>query len=43
MIDKLMDGLYVTAFGMIGVFVVLILFFFMIKLLTKIFPYKQEE
>lgn len=36
-------GIVVTIFGMLGVFVVLIVFYFMIRLLTKILPYKSEE
>lgn len=40
---KMGQGIFVTIFGMLGVFLVLILFFFMIKLLTKLFPYKQED
>jgi Na+-transporting methylmalonyl-CoA/oxaloacetate decarboxylase gamma subunit len=40
---KMQHGIFVTIFGMAGVFVVLIIFFFLIRLLTKIFPYKQEE
>lgn len=40
---KIEHGIFVTIFGMTGVFIVLIIFFFLIKLLTKIFPYKQEE
>lgn len=40
---KLEQGIFVTIFGMFGVFLVLILFYFIIRLLTKILPYKQEE
>jgi hypothetical protein len=29
--------------GMLGVFLVLIVFYFLIKLITKLFPYKSEE
>ena len=36
-------GLLVTLGGMLGVFTVLIVFFFIIKLLIKVFPYKPEE
>jgi|GEM_PF-1156560 len=43
MLEKLTNGLWVTLGGMLGVFIVLILFFFIIKLLIKIFPYKPEE
>lgn len=43
MLEKLTNGLWVTLGGMLGVFVVLILFFFLIKLFTKIFPYKPED
>jgi len=36
-------GIVVTIFGMLGVFIVLILFYLMIRLLIKLLPYKQEE
>lgn len=36
-------GIVVTIFGLLGVFAVLILFYLMIRLLTKLLPYKQEE
>ncbi|WP_236860098.1 OadG family protein [Candidatus Formimonas warabiya] len=35
-------GLEVMGMGLAGVFVVLILFYFMIKLLIKVFPPKEE-
>lgn len=35
-------GLEVMLFGLTGVFLVLIFFYFMIKLLIKIFPSKEE-
>lgn len=40
---KIEQGIFVTIGGMLGVFLVLILFYFLIKLLTKLFPYKLEE
>lgn len=43
MIENLQNGLWVTLGGMLGVFIVLIIFFFLIKLFIKIFPYKTEE
>ncbi len=36
-------GLFVTLIGMLGVFFVLILFYFVIKGFQKLFPYKPEE
>ncbi|MFA6308653.1 MAG: OadG family protein [Clostridia bacterium] len=33
-------GLFVMAIGIAGVFLVLIIFYFLIKILTKIFPSK---
>lgn len=36
-------GIVVTLGGMLGVFLVLIMFFFIIKLFMAIFPYKPEE
>mgnify|MGYP000862973808 CR=1 FL=1 len=41
--SKYEQGLFVTIFGIAGVFIVLILFYFMIRLLTKVLPYKNEE
>ncbi|NTV89179.1 MAG: OadG family protein [Clostridiales bacterium] len=35
-------GLLVTLIGMLGVFIVLIIFYFMIGLMQKIFPAKPE-
>lgn len=35
-------GVELMMYGLTGVFVVLIMFFFVIKLLLKIFPYKEE-
>jgi Oxaloacetate decarboxylase, gamma chain. len=35
-------GLIVTIGGMLGVFIVLIIFYFMIKLFSRLFPYKPE-
>ncbi|WP_148137135.1 OadG-related small transporter subunit [Candidatus Formimonas warabiya] len=37
------SGLEVMALGLAGVFAVLILFYFMIKLLIKAFPPKEES
>jgi len=36
-------GVFVMIFGMVGVFFVLVLFFFMIKVIIKLFPYKEKE
>jgi Na+-transporting methylmalonyl-CoA/oxaloacetate decarboxylase gamma subunit len=36
-------GLFVTIGGMLGVFLVLILFYLMIRLMVKLFPYKPES
>ena len=36
-------GLELMLYGLAGVFVVLILFFVVIKLLVAIFPYKEEK
>ncbi|MBP7175946.1 MAG: OadG family protein [Thermoclostridium sp.] len=36
-------GLQLMAYGLAGVFVVLILFYFMIMLMMKIFPYRAEN
>ncbi len=41
--NELKLGLELMLYGLIGVFVVLILFFFVIKLLTTVFPYKEEK
>ena len=35
-------GLIVTIGGMLGVFIVLILFYFLIRLMKRLFPYKPE-
>ncbi len=35
-----LDGLELMAFGMIGIFLVLIIIFFSIKILLKVFPPK---
>ncbi len=49
MLDTLINGsdfgkgLFVTIIGMLGVFFVLIVFYLIIRLFTKIFPYKPEE
>jgi Na+-transporting methylmalonyl-CoA/oxaloacetate decarboxylase gamma subunit len=36
-------GLELMGYGLAGVFIVLILFFIVIKMLIKIFPYKEEQ
>ncbi len=36
-------GIIVTLIGMLGVFFVLIVFYLLIRLFTKVFPYKPEE
>ncbi len=36
-------GLQLMGYGLAGVFVVLILFYFMIVLMLKIFPYRPEK
>jgi Na+-transporting methylmalonyl-CoA/oxaloacetate decarboxylase gamma subunit len=36
-------GVFVMICGMLGVFLVLILFYLLIRLLTRIFPYKIED
>ncbi len=33
-------GLELMGYGLVGVFTVLILFYFMIRVLVKVFPYK---
>jgi Na+-transporting methylmalonyl-CoA/oxaloacetate decarboxylase gamma subunit len=35
-------GVELMMYGLTGVFVVLIMFYFVIKLLLKVFPYKEE-
>jgi len=35
-------GVELMIYGLTGVFAVLIMFFFVIKLLIKVFPYKDE-
>ncbi len=40
--DEFGLGLELMAYGLTGVFVVLILFFIVIKLLLIVFPYKGE-
>lgn len=40
---KMEKGIVVMFGGMLGVFLVLIVFYFLIKLITKLFPYKSEE
>ena len=37
------NGLIVTVAVMAGVFVVLILFYVIINIMTRLFPYKQED
>lgn len=41
--STLEQGLFILAAGLIGVFIVLVLFYFSIKLITKLFPYKNEK
>ena len=36
-------GIVVMLGGMIGVFIVLIIFYFLIRLINKVFPYKADE
>ncbi|NLO39492.1 MAG: OadG family protein [Ruminiclostridium sp.] len=36
-------GLQLMGYGLVGVFVVLILFYFMILLMMKVFPYRPEN
>lgn len=36
-------GILVMLAGMLGVFIVLIIFYFLIRLLVRLFPYKHEE
>ncbi len=49
MLDSLINGtniekgLFVTIVGMLGVFIVLILFYLVIRGFSKLFPYKPEE
>jgi Na+-transporting methylmalonyl-CoA/oxaloacetate decarboxylase gamma subunit len=40
---SLKDGILVMIGGMSGVFFVLLLFYILIKLIVKLFPYKPEE
>lgn len=40
--SRMGPGILVTIGGMLGVFIVLILFYLVIRLLTKLFPYKPE-
>lgn len=48
-IERLMNGsliekgILVMLGGMLGVFIVLIIFYFLIKLLIRVFPYKPDE
>lgn len=49
MLENLINGtvfqksLFVMIFGIVGVFFVLILFYIMIRLVTKLFPYKNND
>jgi hypothetical protein len=36
-------GLFVTLVSMVGVFVVLVVFYLVIRLFIKVFPYKAEN
>jgi Na+-transporting methylmalonyl-CoA/oxaloacetate decarboxylase gamma subunit len=40
---NIQKGVIVTIGGMFGVFVVLILFYFTIRILNRLFPYKGED
>lgn len=40
--DLMMQTLKIMGMGMGTVFFVLLLFYFMVKLLTKVFPYREE-
>lgn len=41
--DELMLGVELMVFGLIGVFTVLILFYLMVVIIIKLFPYKEEN
>ncbi|WP_267134865.1 OadG-related small transporter subunit [Anaeropeptidivorans aminofermentans] len=41
--NTLSQGFQVMSYGLIGVFSVLILFYIMILVLNKVFPYKEDE
>lgn len=41
--DSISQGFLVMLYGLIGVFSVLILFYIMIVILNKVFPYKEEN
>ena len=41
--SNIQKGIVVTIGGMLGVFLVLILFYFAIRIMTKLFPYKGED
>ncbi|MBZ4646339.1 MAG: hypothetical protein PWR27_1297 [Petroclostridium sp.] len=41
--DQINLGLQLMGYGLAGVFLVLILFYAVIRLLVKIFPYNPEE
>lgn len=41
--STLIKGLFVSAFGIAGVFFVLIIFFFLIKALTKFLPSDKQK
>jgi len=48
-LQKLIDGtpmqkgIFVMVGGMLGVFLLLILFYLLIKTILRLFPYKQED
>ena len=39
----LQKGLFIMIFGLIGVFLVLVIFFIMIKLMSRLFPHNKTE
>lgn len=41
--EELMLGVELMAYGLIGVFTVLILFYLMVVIIIKLFPYKEEK
>ena len=41
--SDIMMGLQLMGYGLAGVFLVLILFYGIIRLMVKLFPYKPEE
>ena len=41
--SNMQKGLFVMLVGILGVFLVLVIFFFLIKVLQKVFPFKKEN